>query len=333
MKIKPYMKKIIVIIIAIIAIAVCLSVVSADDYKNSPDTTSTTNTSDKLGCCSVVIQLKGNESVMSFRRDAKNEANINITEEKWHNTTILKQYKKEGGYFVQTIITEDGWIMGFGGIDDGIHNKQIENITSEIVSSKNISNGNLQKIQNIKQKFGLGHVVIKSPEGNYGIAMANTHIKGKLKEGDYLSIPNRYKYSRSGTIANQSADPVDSAIQLATSDAYGLSRRDIMTYHYKPIDNDTFKGHGIDIFASNDDGKQFSQHNAQNCDNFYYNNTFHDKKDIPIAPKKMYVGTHLFENHKTNNQLISVATLIISTILIVTISLKIIHNKNQRKKL
>ena len=316
--------------IVIITLLICLSSVSADIHKNDPYTTSpTTNTSDKFGCCSVVIQLKGNESVMSFRRDAENAADINITEENWHNITILKQYKEEGGYFVQTIITEDGWLIGYGGIDDGKYNKQIENITSEIVVSKNISNKNLQKIQNIKHKFGLGHVVIKSPEGNYGVAMADTHFKGKLENGDYLSIPNRYKYSRSGTITNQSVDPVDSAIKLATSDIFGLSRRDIMTYHYKPIDNDSFKGYGIDIFVSNDDGKQFSQNNAKNCDNFYYNNTFYDKKDIHIAPEKLYVGTHLFETHKSNNQLLSTVILIISVILIVSIGLKIKYNRKR----
>ena len=316
-------KKILILLIATTCIVLFLSSASAKII-NDTNLTDSTNSSDKIGCCSVVIQLEGNESVISFRRDADDEADINITEETWNGIHVLKQYKESGGYFVQVIITSDGWVLGYGGKDDEDYNNKIENITKDIVSHKNINDEDLQKIQDIKSGFRLGHVVIKAPNGDYGVAMADKHFKGHLDKGDYLSIPNRYKYARFGTL-DDTTHPVDSAIKLATSDVFGLNRRDIMTYHYKPINNDTYSGAKIDLYVSNDDGSVQNLNNGHLLDNFYFNGKFHNKSEIPTAPEKMYVGSQMFgsqhESH-SENQVLSAIILLVSIITISLIYLK-----------
>lgn len=325
-------KEIIILLTATIFVILFLSSASAK-ITNDINLTDSTNNSDKLGCCSVVIQLEGNESVISFRRDADNEADINITEDTWDGIHVLKQYKESGGYFVQVIITSDGWVLGYGGIDDGIHNEEIENITKEIVSKKDINDEDLQKIQDIKSIFGLGHVVIKAPNGDYGVAMADRHFKGHLEKGDYLSIPNRYKYARFGTLDDNNAHPVDSAIKLATSDVFGLNRRDIMTYHYQPINNDTYSGAKIDLFVSNDDGASHGQNNGKSVDNFYFNGKFHNKTEIPLAPEKMYAGSQMFGSQhesQSENQTLSIILLLISIIAIFLIVLRFDYKKRRK---
>ena len=161
------------------------------------------------------------------------------------------------------------------------------------------------------------------------MAMADKHFKGHLDKGDYLSIPNRYKYARFGTL-DDTTHPVDSAIKLATSDVFGLNRRDIMTYHYKPINNDTYSGAKIDLYVSNDDGSVQNLNNGNLLDNFYFNGKFHNKSEIPTAPEKMYVGSQMFgsqhESH-SENQVLSAIILLVS---IITISL--IYLKSNYKK-
>ena len=74
-----------------------------------------TDESDMTGCCSVMLQLEGNDSMFSFRRDASFSADIyiiNTTD--WHGHKAIKQYKTDGGYFCQAVVTDDGWLIGFG---------------------------------------------------------------------------------------------------------------------------------------------------------------------------------------------------------------------------
>ncbi len=162
------------------------------------------------GCCSVIMQLERNDSAVSFRRDAGNFADLTIEEQNWHWQKVLKQYKESQEYFVQVIVTSDGWVLTYGGKDDGVDNQKIENISREMVKNKSST---------------------------------------------------------------------------------------------------------IDIYASNDDRSMWNLKDASGADNFYYNRTFYDKKDIPIAPEKEYVATHEFE--KTQNKEIDFNAIIPPLILIV----------------
>ncbi len=250
-----------------------------------------TNSSELTGCCSVVCQLEGNNSLFSFRRDAENGADIYIEKIDWHGKPAIKQYKTDGGYFCQVIITNDGWVIGYGGIDDGVDNQQIENITADVVLNNNIDNGSLEKIEKIKNRYGLGHTVIKSPDGTYGVAMSNTKFTGKLNPGNYISIPNRPHYVRTGDIRLDAPDKIATMTKLATSDLFGISRRDVTTFSYYQVDNHTYKGNITDIYISNDDGAMYGMDSAKLYDDVYLNNTVFKKEDIPISPKYATLGS------------------------------------------
>ena len=250
-----------------------------------------TNESELTGCCSIVCQLDGNDSIMAFRRDSPSGADIYIENITWHGKDAIKQYKTDGKYFCQVIVTNDGWTVGFGGLDDGVDNEKIENITGEMIANNTIDNATLQKIQDMKNPYGRGHALIKAPDGRYGVAMATTHFTGKLNPGDYISVPNKPSYVRTGDIQMNATDKEQTMHKLEITDAYGLVRRDITTFYFQQIDNSTFKGNITNITLSNDDGSTFGMSTRGAADNVIFNGTTFKSGDIPIAPKYQRLGT------------------------------------------
>ncbi|WP_407412649.1 hypothetical protein [Methanobrevibacter sp.] len=251
-----------------------------------------TDDSDLTGCCSVVLQLDGNNSIFSFRRDANLSADIHIEAIDWHGVQAIKQWKVDGGYFCQVIITEDGWVIGYGGIDDGIDNEIIENITAGMINNESkISEADLEKIQEIKAIYELGHVVIKAPDGHYGVATATNHFTGKLKPGEYISMPNRYKYSRSGEIPLNTTDKISVMTELAASDMFGLTRRDITTYYFHHDEGFTTNQNVVDVYLSNDDGSLFNMNTGNMYDDVYFQDKVFKGEDIPISPEYESMGS------------------------------------------
>lgn len=306
-------KKFLILGIAILFISF-LGVCSAYNQQNIDEVhyiLDNTDESDLTGCCSVLYQIDDSSSMMSFRRDANLTADIFIEKIDWHGIPAIKQYKTEGEYFCQVIITNDGWMIGYGGKDDGIDNMIIENITAEMISKDfSISEEYLTQIQEIKQQYKLGHVIIKAPNGNYGIATADTVETGKIEPGHYVSIPNRYSYFRTGELTGNS-DKVKDMTDLAASDMFGITRRDITTFYFHPISNLTADGNITDVYVSNDDGSLFNMNSADLVDNVYFNNTFINAEDIPIAPSYKYIGTMGFlHEHPGMYKLIILLTII-----------------------
>ena len=253
------------------------------------------NESDLTGCCSVLLQLDGNDSIMSFRRDANLTADIYIEQIDWHGHQAIKQYKTEGDYFCQVIITEEGWMLGFGGIDDGEDNKRIEEISSKMITDDNsISEDALAEIEDIKKAYKLGHFVIKAPNGNYGIATATSHYTSKLAPGEYISVPNREKYFSSGNVELNSTDKITQMVELAASDVFGITRRDITTFDYHHVENSSYNGSVVDLYLSNDDGSMFGMDSGWRVDNVYFNDYLFKAEDIPIAPNYEDIGTVVF---------------------------------------
>lgn len=251
-----------------------------------------TNASDLTGCCSVAMQLDGNDSIFSFRRDANLTADIYIEEIDWHGIQAIKQYKTTGDYFCQVIITSDGWTIGFGGIDDGPDNEKMEEIASKMITDDNsISEDGLKQIQELKAPYKMGHFLIKAPNGNYGVAFADNHFTGKLQPGDYIVIPNREKYMDNGSMPVNTTDKVTAMIQLAQSDIFGLTRRDITTYHFHNYENSTHKVNVTDAYLSNDDGSTHGMSTGNLVDNVYFNNTLFKAEEIPIAPNYTSMGS------------------------------------------
>ena len=139
------------------------------------------NETDNIGCCSVVWQLDGNNTMISFRRDANSSADVFIEKQDWRGIPSVKQYKDEGGYFSHVTVTHDGWVMGLGGIDNGEDNKRCEQIARKIITEDNsISEDYLKEIQLIKKSYKKGHILIKAPNGNYGFATPDKVKTGHL---------------------------------------------------------------------------------------------------------------------------------------------------------
>lgn len=261
------------------------------DTNQNISTVENTNSSLLEGCCSIAYQLEGNDSIIAFRRDADYSANIKIEKINWHGKPAIKQYKEEGGYFCQVIVTNDGWVIGYGGLDDGPNSKKIENLTANMVLNNNISNSSLEKIQQIKYQYGKGHVLIKAPNGTYGVAVPTTHFTGVLKPGDYISVPNAEQFIRTGKIPLKTPDKIKAMTQLETTDGYGVSRRDITTFYFHSVNNDTFKGNITNISLSNDDGSAWGMSTGGLADNVFFNGTLFNASSIPIAPNYTSIGS------------------------------------------
>ena len=249
-------------------------------------TQSSENTRDESGCCSIVLQLNNSDSMMTFRRDSDLDADIKIEEFSWNGIPAIKQYKEDGGYYYQVIITKSGWTIGLGGIDDGIDNERCVNYSYEMVSNGKISNDSLKKVQEIKKQYGRGHILIKSPTGDYGIATLDKIQTGTLNPGEFVSIPNNYSYYRSGNISLENPDKVKQMTKLAQSDLYGLDRRDITTYDIKVGEENTT----LDVYLSNEDGSALGVDYTVYVDDVYLNGTLIKASDIPIAPEYKNIG-------------------------------------------
>lgn len=294
-------KRVILVLGMLIVLIFAIGTYSANDnptYNEIVEMLQNTNSSELSGCCSVVCQLDGNNSLMTFRRDAGYSADIFIEQVDWHGKQAIKQYKNEGGYFSQVIVTSDGWTIGYGGLDDGKDSEVVENITVDMVVNNNISESALEDIQDIKHAYNRGHVVIKAPDGQYGVVINDTHFTGKLNPGEYLSVPNKYAYFRSGDIQMNSSDKVKIMQKLEISDGYGLERRDITTYFFHQVENDTFKGNVTDIFMSNDDGSYYGMNTGGLYDNIHFNGSVIKGSSLPVAPEYESMGSIEFGDEK-----------------------------------
>ena len=169
-----------------------------------------------------------------------------------------------------------------------------------MILNNNITEEGLNEIQDIKTAHGKGHAIIKSPNGTYWAVVNDTHFKGKLNPGDYLSIPNKYSYFRSGDIQLNATDKVKIMQKLEISDGFGLERRDITTFYFHQVDNDTFKGNVTDLFISNDDGSFYGMNTAGAYDNVHFNGSVIRGSNLPIAPTYRAFGTVEFPEEEND---------------------------------
>ena len=285
-------------IFALIIVFMFLSIAGAYSIANNQNSDLTpiiSNETDSFGCCSIVLQLENNETLMSYRRDSNYDADVFIEKVDWHGIPSIKQYKTENKYFNHVIVTNDGWVIGLGGIDDGIDSEICENITAKMISNDySINEDYLTQIQEIKKPYGRGHVVIKAPNGNYGFATPTMMKTGKLSPGEYISIPNDYELSRRGNIPLDTNDKIKAMFNLSQSDLYGEDRREIIAYdiHLGNESNTT------DIYVANEDGSLIGENYTGCIDNIVFNNTTIKAEDIPIAPDYKNIGSISFEEDK-----------------------------------
>ena len=307
-------KKIFLLSIFILFISICCVYSTYDQYNNDHIPV-ISNETDLFGCCSIVLQEDGNDSILAYRRDSNLTADIHIEKINWHGIPAIKQYKTEGDYFTHVIITNNGWIIGLGGIDDGVDNQKCENITAKMISEdNNISKESLAEIQKIKKHYGRGHVVVKAPNGNYGFVNVDKLKTGKLKPGQYISIPNNYSYSRSGNISLDVKDKIKVMNELSQSDKYGLDRREIITYDFYNNGSENV----TDIYVSNEDGSLLGEDYTSCIDDIYFNNNVTNASDIPIAPNYKSIGSVIFSN-SDSNMLLNIGILILLVVLVIAL--------------
>lgn len=326
--------------IFIFAIFICLvSIIGASSalsQDNNDDLSGIAlqNNETDIGCCSIVWQLDGSNTIMSHRRDSNLDADIHIENVDWHGYNVIKQYKTDNKYFCHVIITSDGWVIGLGGTDDGVDNEKAENITANMINKDNtISEADLKEIQKIKIPYGKGHVVIKAPNGNYGFATVDKVKTGKLEPGQYISIPNDYNDSRADTISPDVSDKIGVMDNLSRSDNYGVDRREIVIYDFKTGEN----ANTTDIYVSNEDGALVGVDNSIYIDDIYLNDTLIKGKDIPVAPEYKEIGSITFDGG--NNLFSQFLTLIFMAVFAIFVAvlgfiiyrfIRSTRNKNRR---
>lgn len=272
--------------------------IEVEQYADESPINEETNVDDDLidlsECSSIVLHVSDNEGVISVRRDATNPVDLIIEKGYWGNIEYQKQYKNPDGYFAHAIVTSNGWLIGNGGVTDGSVFRQIESIASEMVVNNVISDAYLSRIYSIMSGYSLGHFVIKSSDGTYGVVFNNLYHVGKLQPGQFVVCPNVYSMSQKGTY-DHSLSPVDASIKLGYTDSYGVNRRNLMTYHWKLTKSSNGLSYSVDSYASNDNGAGCGKSTASLADNLYYYNNYISRSSLPVTPNKLFLGTHVFD--------------------------------------
>ena len=250
----------------------------------------------EMGCSSIYVHVNENESAIAFRRDSTYAANLYIVVQKWHGRYAIKQYKLAGTYFFHAITTSDGWLMGTGGNDNPTVNKKIEKLAGKIVSSNKMSSSLLKKIRTQEKKLATGHFAIVAPDGRYAVVWRSGYIKGKLKNGEYLDVPNARSLFRHGKYKKFSNNTAKAALKIAATDRFGVNRRNIMVYHYKRTTKDFKTNATVKAYGSNDKGNLLGRHTSRKKDNVYFKKKFISKFKLSGTPNQKLIGTHKFGN-------------------------------------
>ncbi len=286
-------KNLFIFAVVIIAVFLCMGAVSASNVTNTTvkktvsvstsKNVAVTKTSSKIikgsGCCSVLIHVKKGYDVFAFRRDSTYTANLYFKRSKWYGKDTIKEYKMVHGYFFHTIVSTGGWIVATGGPDIPSLNRKLEALAGRTSVSGHITHSTLNSARSILRREGMGHFIIKAPNGNVGLVIYNggrtKEALFKMANGKYVSVPNSPSYYRSGYTST--VNPVSSAIHLETTDRWGVNRRNIITYQVMNINYLT----QVKIWASTSRGTP---------DNIYFGGKKIGKYTLPKIPHKKYIG-------------------------------------------
>ena len=254
----------------------------------------------KDGCCSILLQVNASSYVYGYRRDSSYTANLYIKKVKLYGIEALKEYKTTNTYFFHSIIFKNGWYIGVGGSDNPSVNRYLENLGAKMVYKKSITSADMKKAMKKVKSLGIGHFIIKSPEGKVGVVIYNGGSSKlsifKIKNGEYLSIPNSPRLFRKGIYTMKKSNPVDAAIYVAGTDKFGVNRRNIMIYNITNIKytnkttQKTSAKTKIKIWASNDNGKYVGRSTGKKADNIIFNGKKILANSLPKIPNKKYVG-------------------------------------------
>lgn len=240
----------------------------------------------------MLLHVKKGYDVFSFRRDSNYPANLYFQKCRWYGKDTLKEYKTTNGYFFHTIVSKDGWILSEGGPDVPYLNKKLEDLGGQTSVSGKITSSTIAAATGILRSLGMGHFVIKSPDDHVGLVTYNGgSLKTalfKMSDGQYVSVPNSPSCYRSGY--DSTTDPVDSAINLAVTDRWGVNRRDIITYQVINVKDLVNYSTLVNVYASDSRGTP---------DNIVFEGKSISKYSLPRAPNKMFVGKAILKGHES----------------------------------
>lgn len=249
----------------------------------------------ETGCTSLYVQVSNTESAAGFRRDTTNSRTIHIVKSKLNSIPVIKQYKKNS-YFFHLITAANGWMAGTGGADNPTINQAIEKLVGKMFKTGKIQKSYLKKIQGYERSLGIGHFSIKSPDGKYAVVWASEIKTGKLKNGEYLSVPNGKYCFRHGTWAKFSKNPAKAAIKIAATDSFGVNRRDATAFHWKATTKEGKTTATLTAYAANDNGRLMGRSTGYLKDDIIFKGKFFSKNNLPNTPSKLLLGVHKFGN-------------------------------------
>lgn len=117
------------------------------------------------GCSSIMMQINDKNSAFTFRRDSSQSVNVNIIYQKCG----ILQFKNDLYFFWHGIISNDGWIVGNGGVDSPHSCEKLEAYAKIMIKNKNIIDDLIEDIFKLKSMQNLGHFFIKAHDGTYGL--------------------------------------------------------------------------------------------------------------------------------------------------------------------
>jgi hypothetical protein len=246
------------------------------------------NVNNHVACASAFIQINNNSYVYGYRRDANDPSDQYINEMNFDKITDDKNNgNTRGTLFVHSVISNNGWCFGIGGLDNPMINKKIEKIGASMIMKGNINFDDMNSIYKYIKLLGIGHFAIKSPEGYMGvISCFNGNTKMdifKLENGDYVIVPNNPSFFDKGTVSN--TDSISGVFHLLSHDKYGVNRRNDLVYSVLRTNNTK-----VDVYVSNDDGRYIERNDATFKDDVIFNGKRTDKNSIPLIPEKLYLG-------------------------------------------
>ncbi len=243
------------------------------------------------GCCSVIVQVTGSHNVVAFRRDAKFQAELIITQKRFHGKKAAVEYKINGGLFYHTVITDNGWIIASGGIGT-IRNHELMSLAGQIMENGIINQNSMEKAQSILRSMCVGHFLIKSPDNYVGsvICCKDTALTKlfKMQDGDFVSVPNAPQFYRDGSFTEFSSNPLTAAARIAGTDLWGVNRRNVIFQDVEKNRDNTL----IQVWASFDNGSLIDRNEGKGGpDNIQFlKNPLIPGENLPIIPEMTKIG-------------------------------------------
>ncbi len=221
------------------------------------------------GCCTVIVQITDGHNVVAFRRDAEFPAEIIITQNCFYGKNAEIQYKVTGGLFYHTVITNDGWIIGTGGVGT-TYNQELMLLTGQILENGIISPDSVQKAQSILTNMGVGHLLIKSPDNHVGLVITSegTTLNKlfKMQDGEFVSVPNVPQYYREGDYGEFNSNPLIAGVEIIGTDLWGVNRRDVIIHEVQTNADKT----KLKLWAAFDDGSLINRNSEGGPDDIRF---------------------------------------------------------------